>query len=422
MELWLFHKDHEVCLLDLDDNYELLSIKQVFDKKRMPVGTNVSEYDCVSDETDFHKFKIWWKTRFIPSDRKYLKKVLDLLNLKSVDALVAKTHCASLNDHYWTKSAQDDSSWGKINFFENPFDDSVGLLLLFNRERNFSEKSFNNPDFTTDGALPKRWTVENGKRFLIKGTDSAFQQEPFNEYITHILCSKLGINSVPYQILQSTNGDGEIEYLSSCENFVTVNTEFVSAYFIKESIKKTNNESDYQHFLRGCNLLGAKNVESDLNKMLFVDFIMANTDRHYRNFGLLRDSDTLERIGLAPVFDTERSLFLEKPLPKTDYDAINIEAKPFKDNHAEQFNLLEKGFLLSLVFDRTGDVGQIFSTILKSNVYITDKRRNALCECLDARISQAISLVRENRRIRITKSRVQREFDRLDTLNSLVLI
>ena len=382
MELWLFHKDHEVCLLDLDDNYELLSIKQVFDKKRMPVGTNVSEYDCVSDETDFHKFKIWWKTRFIPSDRKYLKKVLDLLNLKSVDALVAKTHCASLNDHYWTKSAQDDSSWGKINFFENPFDDSVGLLLLFNRERNFSEKSFNNPDFTTDGALPKRWTVENGKRFLIKGTDSAFQQEPFNEYITHILCSKLGINSVPYQILQSTNGDGEIEYLSSCENFVTVNTEFVSAYFIKESIKKTNNESDYQHFLRGCNLLGAKNVESDLNKMLFVDFIMANTDRHYRNFGLLRDSDTLE----------------------------------------EQFNLLEKGFLLSLVFDRTGDVGQIFSTILKSNVYITDKRRNALCECLDARISQAISLVRENRRIRITKSRVQREFDRLDTLNSLVLI
>ena len=175
----------------------------------MPVGTAKSEYNTVSSQTDFHKFKVWWKSRFIPSERKYLKKALELLNLNSVDQLVSKTHCASLNDQYWTKQINDNSTWKDINFFTNDFDDSVGLVLLLNREKNFSEKSFNNPDFTTDGALPKRWIIEEGKRYLIKGTDSAFMQEPFNEYLAHVLCSKLGINNVSYQVLQTKNNDGD---------------------------------------------------------------------------------------------------------------------------------------------------------------------------------------------------------------------
>lgn len=422
MELELYQKDNKVCSLCLDENYELLSIKEISDTKRMPVGTAKSEYNTVSSQTDFHKFKVWWKSRFIPSERKYLKKALELLNLNSVDQLVSKTHCASLNDQYWTKQINDNSTWKDINFFTNDFDDSVGLVLLLNREKNFSEKSFNNPDFTTDGALPKRWIIEEGKRYLIKGTDSAFMQEPFNEYLAHVLCSKLGINNVSYQVLQTKNNDGETEYLSKCENFATENTEFIPAYFIKETLKQTNNESDYQHFIRCCKILGANNIESDLNKMLFLDFIMANTDRHYRNFGLLRNSDTLEWIGLAPVFDTERSMFLTKTMPKNNYDAINIEAKPFKDNQAEQFNLLKREYLNELSLEKAIEVIPLFSSILKLNEYISSERKDALCKTLVTRITQSFSLIRDNRKIKITKSKKQRELDRLNTLNSLVIV
>lgn len=422
MYLELYQKDNKVCTLCLDENYQLLKIKQIADSKRMPVGTAKSEYNEISKDTDFHKFKIWWKSRFIPSDRKYLKKAMNLLNLNAIDELVSKTHCASLNDQYWTKQSNDKSKWKDINFFTNDFDDSVGLVLLLNREKNFSEKSFNNPDFTTDGTLPKRWIIEDGKRYLIKGCDTAFMQEPFNEYLAHILCSKLGINSVSYKVLQTKNNDGETEYLSKCENFVTENTEFVPAYYIKETLKQSNNESDYQHFIKCCNALGARNIESDLNKMLFLDFIMANTDRHYRNFGLLRNSDTLEWIGLAPVFDTERSMFLTKTMPKQDYDAINIEAKPFKDNQAEQFNLLKREHINELSLDKAKEVIPIFSSILKLNEYISAERKDALCKTLETRISQAFTLVKENKKIQITKSKQQRELDRLNMLNSLVII
>ena len=422
MELELYQKDNKVCTLCLNENYEILSITQVFDSNRMPTGTFKSEYQTISAETDFHKFKVWWKSRFIPSDRKYLKKALELLRLASVDELVSKTHCASLNDQYWTKQTEDNSTWSDINFFTNEFDDSVGLVLLLNREKNFSEKSYNNPDFTTDGALPKRWIIEGGKRYLIKGTESAFMQEPFNEYLAHILCTTLGIHNVSYQVLQTKNNEGETEYLSKCENFVTENTEFVPAYFIKETVKKTNNESDYQHFLRCCDALGAKNIEPDLTRMLFADFIMANTDRHYRNFGLIRKTDTLEWIGLAPVFDTERSMFLTKMMPKQDYEAINIEAKPFKDNQAEQFNLLKKEYLTNLPLEKASDTVPLFSSILELNELIPSERRIALCKTLEARISEAVSLVKEDRKIKITKSRQQRELDRLNTLNSLVVL
>ena len=37
------------------------------------------------------------------------------------------------------------------------------------------------------------------------------------------------------------------------------------------------------------------------NKMLKVDYIIANEDRHYNNFGFIRNADTLEWLGLAPV-------------------------------------------------------------------------------------------------------------------------
>ena len=42
--------------------------------------------------------------------------------------------------------------------------------------------------------------------------------------------------------------------------------------------------------------------------MLVLDALIANEDRHWGNFGALRDSESLEFIGLEPVFDNGNSL------------------------------------------------------------------------------------------------------------------
>ena len=46
----------------------------------------------------------------------------------------------------------------------------------------------------------------------------------------------------------------------------------------------------------------------DYVKMLFLDTICANPDRHTFNFGVLRDTDTGEILGLAPNFDNNMAL------------------------------------------------------------------------------------------------------------------
>ena len=115
-------------------------------------------------------------------------------------------------------------------------------------------------------------------------------------------------------------------------------------------------------------------------------------------------------------------MFLTKTMPKQDYDAINIEAKPFKDNQAEQFNLLKREHLNELSLDKAKEVIPLFSSILKLNEYISAERKDALCKTLETRISQAFTLVKENKKIQITKSKQQRELDRLNMLNSLVII
>ena len=55
-------------------------------------------------------------------------------------------------------------------------------------------------------------------------------------------------------------------------------------------------------------------VREDVEKMLVVDYLMANFDRHWNNFGVLIDSESREWLRAAPVFDTGESLWCDREL------------------------------------------------------------------------------------------------------------
>ena len=57
------------------------------------------------------------------------------------------------------------------------------------------------------------------------------------------------------------------------------------------------------------------NCICDYVKMLFLDTICANPDRHTFNFGILRDIDTGDVLGLAPNFDNNMAL-ISRGYPK----------------------------------------------------------------------------------------------------------
>ena len=52
--------------------------------------------------------------------------------------------------------------------------------------------------------------------------------------------------------------------------------------------------------------------------MLVLDSLMANTDRHFGNFGLIVDSRNLTPLSFAPVFDNGRSFY-----PATNFESAD---------------------------------------------------------------------------------------------------
>lgn len=71
--------------------------------------------------------------------------------------------------------------------------------------------------------------------------------------------------------------------------------------------KQKNSTSRYRHLLECCELLGIGNITPFLDRMLVLDYIIANEDRHFNNFGALRNAETLEWLGMAPIYDSGSS-------------------------------------------------------------------------------------------------------------------
>ena len=131
-------------------------------------------------------------------------------------------------------------------------------------------------------------------------------QQPFNEAAATIVARRLGIYHVPYTFLWEEG----IPY-SVCEDFITPDTELISAWRIMHSMKKDNSTSLYRHYLNCCEG-GVPGMERAINETIVLDNLIANEDRHQNNFGLIRDANTLRWIGAAPIFDSGSCLGYDK--------------------------------------------------------------------------------------------------------------
>ena len=246
---------------------------------------------------------------------------------------------------------------------------------------------FSSPDNTSDGTLKKRWKIINGARCLIKGGSNPFHQQPFNEVISAGIMKRLGISHVPYTLTWNQG----VPY-SVCEDFVTENTELIPAWRIVQIQKKSNSASAYLHFVSCCEALGIAGVVSFLDRMMVLDYIIANEDRHLNNFGLLRDAKTLEWLGFAPIYDSGSSLGYDKKPSQVMFGKC-IKCKPFRSHHEEQLKLVTDFSWID--FDSLKDVDRLIANTLSSdgaNEYIDDNRIDAIIESVCQRIDNLSKL------------------------------
>ena len=156
------------------------------------------------------------------------------------------------------------------------------------------------PELTTAGMLPKAWRFfDSDGIYLYKGGSFGAANtgnEPYSEYYACQIAQTMGLNSVQYDL---ENWKGILA--SKCKLFCDINTAFVPIGQIVVS-------GGLKAVLDYYSGIGEDFLEA-LRSMLVFDAVIYNEDRHFGNFGVLRDNHSGALISPAPLFDHGLALF-----------------------------------------------------------------------------------------------------------------
>lgn len=382
------HKDIKVLRFLLDENNQFKRVIENYNIDHAPFCTLVD--GCVNE----YHLKEWWTDRSIPVTRDGYKYIKENIPGEDSLSLLIKSHALSLDDQYWVKEAEEDINYDDISFFSNKFSNDVGDIIV-GKSKN-KNPSFYSPDSTSNGNLKKRWKIIKGQKYLLKAGSQPHQQEIINEIIASRVMFILGIDHVEYDLYID---DGK-PYCRSLD-FINYNEDFVSAYQLKQSYKKRNDISLYDHLLMVAENIGFSDYKTYLNKMLFIDFLLANQDRHLNNFGVIRDAKSLEFIRVAPIFDTGSCLGYNlsddelKKLTKCDW-------MPFQSQkHKDQLSLIDDFSWLNIELLETVPLN-IEMFLGRYVDFVSEGRRNAIVEFLVNRVNYIFRYLKIDKEIPMT--------------------
>ena len=301
--LTLMCSDHEVAEFTWNHDRQAVTGKtHVLDAAHAPLMATDPSGNITRD-----RLSSWFKNRGIPDFRPDAADRLRAVGYPSAASLMASGFGASLSDQYWIRPAGSASTWRDVNCFENDFSEELGELLLphdassvpslIEKIRGNADLLASSPDAALNGNLPKRWTIEGGQRMLVKsGRSSGRFQEPFNEKIASVLCSRL-LDEGDYVAYELEDG-GFMKWTSRCKPMTDQVTEFVPAWALLCSSKRPSDLGLHDFYVSACAAHGL-DVREDVEKMLVIDYLMANFDRHWNNFGVLIDSESREWLRAA---------------------------------------------------------------------------------------------------------------------------
>lgn len=256
----------------------------------------------------------WLETRAIDSHRansRLLKKALRLSEKDDVSTVLS-VNAVTITDTYWIKPLDSALSYESVRF-DNDYFASLALTGSydsFNRAAN--SKHTKTPELTNIGSFEKCWRLTDSNWWMHK---KANHEEMFSELFICALGKRLGFNMAEYE-----RGKGVVKTKDFTDN---ARVNFESAFSFM---------GDNEDYIETLNVLKemCPDAIGDYVKMLFLDTICANPDRHTFNFGVLRDVGSGEVFGLAPNFDNNMAL-ISRGYPKNINRKGDILVKLFNE-------------------------------------------------------------------------------------------
>ena len=310
-EYYLMHKDIPVCLMEISDDGTLGSVRR---------NEAASVHFPLGGQMNNMKFHEWWRDRAIPKTRHGARSALQRLGYSSTNSALVNNLALSLSDCYWIRPREEKLTWKDTNLFTNDFVDTFGEITI-NRDHMIDlrkETRFNCA--TSQGELQKKWCIDKeGRRYMIKGNYGQSYQQSLNEIFAAKLHEQQGFSEYTRYSLVRLQVDGNVEGLGCmCYDFCSEDVECISAWELLQTIKIKQNESYYYPLKKVCLKLGMSEEKfSDfIDYQIMTDYLITNTDRHMNNIAIVRNPDTLQVLGFAPIYDSGNSMFYNIPYEK----------------------------------------------------------------------------------------------------------
>lgn len=320
MQYFLMHEDKKLALFELDGFNNITNVA-------LSQNPNTCRY-LPPSVSDNKSLVCWLKNRGIPVTRDGILKELRLSKIADTFTLMLSNNGLSLTDHYWLNERGSDKTWSSINLYTNPFKSSYSLDLKDDIKSIAGKTNFT-PSASLKGDLKKKWIIdENGVRRLVKGNYGNTCRQSLCEVLaTNIHCLQNQIAYTPYNLISITS-DSQRIIGCECPNFTSTTTEFIPAIDVVNMAKKPNEVSYYEFFIQVCSEHGL-NIRPFMEYEIMTDFVISNSDRHLNNFGILRDSRTLQWLGCAPLFDSGNSMFYKASYIPVDKALLKLEVNSF---------------------------------------------------------------------------------------------
>ena len=244
-------------------------------------------------------FSAWLRERAVDLNNVQHRNLMnELLGSRDKTTLALRTHMFSISDTF--TCFEEGEFTPRLQLCQPEDQDEVSDFILVSSDTNLRNLRVDTPNASTDGSFTKTWKFEDGAWWLYKLQSSAATEAEVE--ISRVL-RNIGWDAAEYDFV------GRYRKRVRTRNFLQPHEFFAPYDSFRFLFDNPSDEDDviYQNIAS----LGS-DFEKAWKRILLADALFVNTDRHMRNFGVIRSSVTGEVLRLAPNFDNNQA-YLANP-------------------------------------------------------------------------------------------------------------
>lgn len=246
----------------------------------------------------------WLRHRCLDTGRTNARFLLRELDLEQADPIqiVLSVNGAAITDHFWIQDSGCPGTYEQIRFHQ----DLLAKTALLGSSAGITlPAGYRCAELTNTGRFEKCWHLENGRWWLYK---CGFPEHTFSELAVQAMGNYLGLAMASYELADRAEISAVLDCRAPASLSAVKTPDFTSGTLNFEPAAglgcRKGDAVKNEQLLRRL----SPAIADSYRRMVLLDALVFNTDRHPYNFGVLRDQATGLPLALAPIFDHNLSL------------------------------------------------------------------------------------------------------------------